>query len=107
MIEAVLESLTEAVFSGAGRADVNAILDTSIDFCATHFADEEAFMRKGGDADLEAHVAAHKQLLAKFVNAQRYARGDGISLATLDVVGLLQNFHEHVATWDRTRVPTG
>lgn len=105
-IEAVLESLTEAVLSGASRADVIAILDKSIDFCATHFADEEAFMGKRGDADLNAHAAAHKQLLAKFVNTRRCATGDGLSLAALDAVGLLDTFHEHVGTWDRRSVET-
>jgi hemerythrin len=105
-IEAVLESLTDAVLSGASRADVIAILDTSIDFCATHFADEEAFMGKRGDADLDAHAAAHKQLLAKFVNTRRRATGDGLSVAALDAVGLLHTFHEHVGTWDRCGVET-
>ena len=38
-IELILQSLGEAVLSGGSRAEVIEILNTSIDFCATHFAD--------------------------------------------------------------------
>src|ERR1017187_5076686 len=64
-IDLVLQNLTEAVLSDANRAEVIEILNTSIDLCATHFADEEEFMLKNGCAHLDTHAAAHKQLLAQ------------------------------------------
>jgi hypothetical protein len=59
-------------------------------------------MRKGGHADVDAHCVAHKRLLAGFVAARRGASGEGLSLATLDTVDLLNAFHEHVRVWDRS-----
>jgi hemerythrin len=99
-IESVLKSLFEAVCSGASHAEVLEILNTVIDFCAAHFVDEEQMMRKCGYANLDAHVAAHKQLSTKFVAAREAASGEGLSLAVLDVSALLDRFHEHVNTHD-------
>jgi hemerythrin-like metal-binding protein len=104
-IESVLTSLSEAVLKGASREEVIELLNALIDFCATHFADEEGFMRQSGYAHLPAHAAAHKQLLAKFVRARRGASGEGLPLATLDAVDLLHAFHEHVATFDLAAQP--
>lgn len=101
-IEMVLRCLAEAVLSGVSRAEVIEILNASIDFCATHFADEEGFMRESGDSHVDAHAVAHKQLLARLVAVRRSASGEGLALATLDAVGLLRAFHEHVKTWDRS-----
>jgi hemerythrin-like metal-binding protein len=99
-IDLVLQSLWDAVVSDASRAEVIEILDTLVDFSATHFADEEEFMRKRGYAVASAHVSAHKQLLAAIVAARRCASGEGLSLAVLDVADLLNDFHQHVKTWD-------
>jgi hemerythrin len=101
-IELSLQHLIDAVLSGVCRAEVIEILNTSIDFCATHFADEEACMRNNGDVHVDAHGAAHKRLLAKFVAARRCASGDGLALAALDEVDLLYAFHEHVKLWDKS-----
>ena len=100
-IQQILQSLCEAALCGANRAECIEILNTAVDFCATHFADEESFMRKHSDSHLNAHVAAHKRLLSKMVRARRGANGEGLPLATLDAADLLHDFHEHVATFDR------
>jgi hemerythrin-like metal-binding protein len=104
-IELILTSLGDAVLSGAEQAEIIEILNASIDFCVAHFADEEEFMRKGGHAQLDAHVAAHRHLVAKFVAARQSASGDGLSLATLDAMDLLHEFHEHVRTYDLATQP--
>ena len=96
-----LQSLKDAVLSGASRAEVIEILNTLIGFCATHFADEEEFLRGQGDPHLDGHMAAHRDLLAKFVGVRRSAAGQGISMAALDCIELLRAFHGHVASWDR------
>lgn len=101
-IELSLQSLADAVLSGANRAEVIKILNTSIDFCAAHLADEEGLMPKGGHAGVNAHCAANKGLLAGFVSARRSASGEGLSMATLDTVDLLHAFHNHVRVWDRS-----
>jgi hemerythrin len=105
-IELVLQSLWDAVLSGASRVEVIEILNTLIDFSATHFADEEGFMRTSGRADVDSHVIAHKGLLAAIVAARRCAAGEGLSLAVLDVADLLNDFHRHVKTWDAAAIPT-
>jgi hemerythrin len=99
-IDLVLRNLWDAVVSDVSREEVIEILNTLIDFSATHFADEEGFMRKNGHTDLDAHVAAHKRLLADIVAARRCASGEGLSLAVLDVADLLNDFHKHVKTMD-------
>jgi hemerythrin-like metal-binding protein len=105
-IEAVLRSLWQAVLACKSRVEVIEILNIAIDFCATHFADEEEFMRKSGCSHLEVHAAAHKHLLAKIVAARRSASGEGLSLAVLDAADLLHDFHEHVKTYDRHHAET-
>ena len=100
-IEMMLHDLSVAVVTGASRAEVIELLNTSIDFCATHFADEETFMRKCGRANVDAHSAAHRRLLAKFVRARRGASGEGLSLSALNELDLLHAFHRHVAMWDK------
>jgi hemerythrin-like metal-binding protein len=97
----VLQSLGNAVLSGAPRPEVIEILNSAIEFCVLHFEDEEGFMRKHGYSGLAGHAAAHKRMLAKFRGMRRRATGSGISMATLDAVDLLHDFHEHVNTWDR------
>src|SRR5260370_14943047 len=104
-IELILNHLGEAVLSGASRTEVIENLNASIDFCGTHFADEEGFMRKISYAHLDAHILAHRYLLAKFVAARRSASGEGLPLATLDTVDLLHQFHEHVKTYDVAAQP--
>jgi hemerythrin-like metal-binding protein len=99
-IEMILNRMGEAVLCGACRAEVIEILNAAVDFCGTHFTDEEACMRESGYAHLDAHALAHKHLLSKFVAARRSASGDGLSLAALDAAGLLHQFHEHVKTYD-------
>jgi hemerythrin-like metal-binding protein len=104
-IELILNHLGEAVVGGACRAEVIEILNASIDFCGTHFTDEEGFMRESGYAHLDAHIRAHQHLLGKFVAARRSASGEGLPLATLDAVDLLHQFHEHVKTYDVAAQP--
>jgi hemerythrin-like metal-binding protein len=104
-IELILNHLGEAVLCGASRAEVIEILNAAVDFCGTHFTDEESSMRKSGYAHLDAHILAHRHLLGKFVAARRSASGDGLPLATLDAVDLLHQFHEHVKTYDLAAQP--
>lgn len=104
-IELILNHLGEAVLCGACRAEVIEILNASVDFCGTHFADEEEFMRRSGYAHLDAHVLAHRHLLEKFVAARRSASGEGLPFAALDAVDLLHQFHEHVRTYDLAAQP--
>ena len=106
-IELLLRGLKEAIVGGASRAEIIDLLDTSIDFCAIHVANEKGFMEKSGYTGWDAHVAAHKHLLAKFVAARRHASGEGLSLATLDAIDSLHAFHEHVMTWDLSATVPG
>jgi hemerythrin len=103
-IELMLRWLYKAIFSGAGGAEVIEILDASIEFCATLFADEEKFMRKNGRADVMVHAMVHSHLLAKLTDARWYASGEGLSLAVLDAVDTLHELKDHVNTHDRDEI---
>jgi hemerythrin-like metal-binding protein len=100
-IEDLLKSLWKTALSGAGRLEIIEILDIAIAFCETHFKEEEEFMRTSGNANIEAHTAEHKHLLATVVAARQSASGPGLSMAVLDAADLLYDFHEHVRTYDR------
>lgn len=70
------------------------------DFCVTHFAHEEQMFQESGYFDLEAHAAAHRELL-KVLRAAYVDLGEGRLEATLDVSDLLNAFHDHIAHLDR------
>ena len=100
-IEQMLQALREAVVAGADHVECIEILNTSVEFCAAHFADEEEFMQRNGHGFLKSHAHAHRELMRKFTNVIRRASTDGLSLAILDEVDLLCDFHEHVRTYDQ------
>ena len=81
-------------------AEIIEILNLAIEFCTTHFADEEEFMRNNRDGHVRTHATAHKHLLAKFVAVRRSLSKEGLSLALLDAVDLLHGFREHVKSYD-------
>jgi hypothetical protein len=100
-IDLILGWLGDAVLSGADSAEVIDILDASIEFCATFFADEERFIRKYCDALVDAHTMSNQQLLAKFIDARWRASGDGLPLAVLDAVDALNELRERIDKYDR------
>jgi hemerythrin len=106
-IRLLLQGLKEAIVGGARSAEIVELLNISIDFCAIHVANEKGFMQNRDYAGWDAHVAAHKQLLAKFVGARRRASGGGLSFAMLDAIDSLHAFHEHVTIWDLSATVPG
>jgi hypothetical protein len=100
-IELMVGWLGDAVLSGADSAEVIDILDASIEFCTTLFADEEGFMHKCSDALVDAHTMSNRRLLAKFVDARWRASGDGLPLAVLDAVDALNELRERIENHDR------
>ena len=58
-------------------------------------------MRQRGDANVEAHAVAHKQLFNRLVSTRLSALDENLSLATMDAIDLLHDFHDHVKTYDR------
>jgi hemerythrin-like metal-binding protein len=100
-IEMLLQAIWTGVVAGAERADIIECLNSAIDFCATHFKDEEETLRRLGAPDLEVHAAEHNLLLTNIVAARRQAAGEGLSLGVLDAGHMLQAFHEHVDKFDK------
>jgi hypothetical protein len=103
-IELMVGWLGDTVLSGADSAEVIDILDASIEFCATLFADEEGRMHKCSDALVDAHTMSNRRLLAKFIDARWRASGDGLPLAVLDAVDALNELREHIKNHDRVLV---
>jgi hemerythrin-like metal-binding protein len=100
-LDQMLGALHQSVVSGASRAECIDILDSVIDFCASHFRTEETLMGHLSPAQFHAHAEAHKEILANMVKVRRRAVGTGLTLAGMDTVDLLHDFHEHVRTYDR------
>src|ERR1700760_193193 len=93
VLDQMLGALHRSVVSGGSRAECIDILDSVIDFCASHFRTEEALMGNLSPAQFNAHAAAHKELLTNMVKVRRRAVGSGLTLAGMDTVDLLHDFH--------------
>jgi len=104
-IEAILQSLWKAVIAGADGVEVDEILNAAVDLCSTHFADEEEVMRRAGCLNMEPHIADHRRILAKIIAARQAAAGEGMPMAVLDATDLLDEFHNHVTTYDAALAP--
>jgi hemerythrin-like metal-binding protein len=99
-IEMAVRALQKAVVSGASGGELLEIVTLCIHFCKAHFTNEERFMRDHEYPRLKAHRAAHQEVLEKLEQIRRCALGEEIAAAALDTADLLDDFEEHVRTFD-------
>jgi hemerythrin len=84
------DRLQQALGTGKSNSVIDAILKELLDYTLTHFAAEEALLRKNGYPQLPAHVAEHEALRVKLaVFQEEYAAGNR------DVPGKLMMFLIH------------
>lgn len=74
-IQSALEALGDAMLAGAPLETLANHMGSVIDFCVTHFEDEEEFLRRNGDDEL--HASAHNEMLSGFRAVRNSIRGDG------------------------------
>jgi len=88
-----------------GEQVVDRILDELVVYTAEHFEFEEKLLLRGGDADIDAHIAKHRKLLAA-VDGLRKRRAAGDIAVDGDTLALLRDWLvSHIRDDDAERAP--
>ena len=74
--------------------DLREILDQLNHYIQVHFSLEEKMMRNAGYADLEPHIAEHRDFEHWLSSAQTH-----IATGGLDTAIIAQSIHEHLQNW--------
>jgi hemerythrin-like metal-binding protein len=100
LIVKAMAGLHNAVLQGRGAAVIVPLVDLLARFCAEHFANEESAMRDCDYAGVNAHAAAHEDLLRTLIELQ--ARSNDDALPTIvDAMDLLGRLSLHTDRYDR------
>ena len=93
--------LNSAMRQGKGKDALGKILADLIQYCRTHFADEERIMKAGGYPDYEAHKAKHKWMTDRVAEIFREYQ-EGRATITLEVMKFLENWvDQHIMGTDK------
>jgi hemerythrin len=100
IIVKTMAGLHNAVLEGRGGEVIVPLLNLLAQFCAEHFANEEAVMRNYEYAGADTHAAAHETLLRRIMELQ--ARSKEETLPTIvDTMDLLGRLSVHTDRFDR------
>ncbi len=91
--------LHNAVLEGRSAAVIGPLLELLARFCAQHFVHEEKIMATWDYARLEAHAAAHEELLRTVLDLR--LRSKQVIPTTIDTFRLLRRLSEHTDHHDR------
>ncbi len=97
----MINNLNDALASGKAKETVGVVLNDLLVYTETHFAQEEAFMKKGGYAELEGHIKIHRAFTGKIKELQiQYAQGT--AMVSRDVMVFLKDWLiNHIAKMDK------
>ncbi len=98
-IDSILNTLNKAMRAGADTAIIVRILDIVVDYCASHFAREEKFLREHGARNVDAHAAIHRTMGEQLL-AIRARLNAGCPTAALDLVDQLDTMRAHIKLGD-------
>lgn len=103
---AMLNELFDAAQGGHGKEVLGKILDGLITYTATHFANEERYMKEHKYADYAAHKAEHDALAKQVLDVQaRYKAGASAALS-MEVMNFLKNWlGKHIQGTDKKYGP--
>jgi len=87
----LINRLEKVEFNGD---DLREILDQLDHYVHAHFSLEEKMMRNAGYADLEPHIAEHRDFQHWLSSAQTH-----IATGGLDTAIVAQSIHEHLQDW--------
>jgi len=96
-----IDELHDAMVKGAGAEAVATVVAQLADYTREHFGREEKMMALGGYAEREAHLAAHRDFIAKVDDFRR--RVDQRSgTVTIEILTFLRDWLlEHIAKVDK------
>jgi hemerythrin-like metal-binding protein len=100
IIVKAMAGLHNAVLEGRGAAVIVPLVDLLARFCAEHFANEEGAMRDCDYTGVNAHAAAHEDLLRTLIELQGRSREDVLP-TIVDTMDLLGRLSVHTDRYDR------
>jgi hemerythrin-like metal-binding protein len=100
IIVKAMAGLHNAVLEGRGPEVIVPLLELLARFCAEHFANEEAVMRDCEYPGVNAHAAAHEDMLRTLMELQRRSREDALP-TIVDTMDLLGRLSVHTDRYDR------
>ena len=103
VIVRAMAGLHNAILEGRGAQVIIPLVDLLARFCAEHFEHEEAMMRDCGYAGLDAHAAAHSNLLRTLGAIQQRSREEVLP-TIVDTMDLLRRLSAHTKDYDRVAV---
>jgi hemerythrin-like metal-binding protein len=100
-----VNEMFDALIDDRGDTVIDRILDELIRYTKEHFDFEEDLLRKGGDDDIDAHIAKHNVLLSA-VEGLKARREAGDVEVNGDTLGLLRDWLvTHIRDDDAGRAP--
>jgi hemerythrin len=87
----LINELYAAILAGKQSAVLHNVLDGVAGYTVSHFASEEAMMRRHGYPDFERHKAEHDKLVAQVKQLQQDLRGGKAALSQ-SVMSFLQTW---------------
>lgn len=101
----MLNLLHEAMGKGQGKDVLKTLLGDLARYTVTHFANEEAYMKRFDYAELAAHKAEHEALKSKVVELKARFEG-GQTMLTVETMNFLKNWlTDHIQGSDKKYTP--
>ena len=97
----LINELHAAMLAGAGRQVVGKILDGLVEYTLSHFAAEEALMKRVAYPGYEQHKAEHLKLIEQVKLLKKKAQAGNAAL-TLEVAAFLNRWLvDHISNMDK------
>lgn len=87
----LVNELHEAMKQGKGKEMLSKVLDSLINYTASHFATEEKYMTKFNYPQYPTHKAEHEKLVKKVLSLQSDFN-TGKAVLTLDIMNFLKDW---------------
>lgn len=101
----LINELHEAMKQGKGKAIMSQVLQTLIDYTATHFGTEEKYMTSFKYPQLSSHKLEHEEFVKKVLDFQKEYNSGKLAL-TLDVMAFLKEWLvSHIQGTDKKYSP--
>ncbi|SPF36048.1 Hemerythrin-like metal-binding protein [Candidatus Sulfopaludibacter sp. SbA4] len=97
----LINELQSAMMEGNGKNVLAGIMDDLVRYTESHFAFEEAMMRKRGYSQLAAHSAEHKRLTGQVCELRDKFRGGKVTIS-MEVMKFLKDWlADHILNRDQ------
>ncbi len=98
-----INALLEACRQGKGKAEISKVVQFLDDYVATHFAEEEKYMKKYDYPAYAAHKAQHLEFIENFSELRRQIEKDGAGVHLLVKTNhmVVQWLINHISKVDR------